>query len=587
MHDPLGLSIGTTGFVAVRAGQPPVRRRAQLSLCAHQPAQLGTAAERGGAETGVLIDGFVERIGEPEPLIAADGSAHRPEALLADAIGAMLDTVSGNTSQLALAVPAHWPPATRQLLAQALHTNAVTRDVTPQLVPDCVAALTALHAERGVATRGVVALLDFGGGGTTISLADAESGFQPIGEIRRYRRLSGNGIDQAILAYILGGNGQDGDAAGFDTAMIGDIARLTEECRRAKEQLSVQTATELVVELPGFRTTIALTRAELEQLIREPLGGVLNELEDLLRCSGIGHADLVALATVGGGAHIPLVGERLAAQHRNRVPVVGSQRPMLAIAVGAALCAAERPGTAKHATAPAMAMSATSAVTTVGAPLRGVEFDEPAPSMPQELAWSQEESHPFDEPVPFTGMPYDDVGTDTRPPSRPVPPHRPATGRRPNRLPQLVLGLAGLMAASGVVGVAYTVMGTAHETAPTQPANSVTVPVAPPSAAPPEPAPVAPPPIVASSTNPPEPAPPPVTTTQPPVPTTTTAQPTPTTTTAPPTTTTTTTTTTTAPTTTSEPPTTSTATTTSAPMRTEYLTIPLVPIPIPIQVPGN
>ncbi|PQM44041.1 hypothetical protein C1Y40_05800 [Mycobacterium talmoniae] len=50
----------------------------------------------------------------------------------------------------------------------------------------------------------MIALLDFGGSGTSITLADAGAGFQPIDETRRYAEFSGDRIDDALLAHVMG-----------------------------------------------------------------------------------------------------------------------------------------------------------------------------------------------------------------------------------------------------------------------------------------------------------------------------------------------------------------------------------------------
>ena len=41
------------------------------------------------------------------------------------------------------------------------------------VAPEMAAALTALQADPGLPTRGVIALCDFGGSGTSITLVDA------------------------------------------------------------------------------------------------------------------------------------------------------------------------------------------------------------------------------------------------------------------------------------------------------------------------------------------------------------------------------------------------------------------------------
>lgn len=587
MHDPLGLSIGTTDFVAVRAGNPPVRRRSTLTLFPHRPPQLGSSADRtDGGETGLRINDFVEHVGEREPLIAADGSTHRPELLLVKAIQAMVDA-AGGTSRLAIGVPGRWAPAVQHAVERAVQNDAGLSllEAPAAVVPDSVAALTAVHAEQGVAARGVVALLDFGGGGTSITLADASRGFEPIDATQRCHGFSGNGIDRAILAYIVGSDHAD-DAALAGTAMVADVAELIEQCRQAKERLSTLTATELVVDLPGYRTRIALTQAELEQLAGSAFDHVLVSLKKLLQYNGIDFKDLAAVVTSGGGANLPFITERLSLQRR--VPVISATQPQLAAAVGATLCAAHRAGETRASTLPALAMTATSSAATVGTTLSNAAVDGPGPAEPYGLAWSQEDEWVADEPAPFVGEPGGDDFT-----GRAVPrSRRSGHGRRRQRLMQFALGLAALVATTAVAGLVYTLTGTGRGPAPPRPAGTVTVPAAPAQPAPPvavsPSVPVAPPPPAPEPTT--QAAPPPTaaaeqTSTAPSTTSTPTTTTPPSTTTAPSTTSTP---TTTAPSTIpSEPTTTVPPTTSTVPMRTEYLTIPLVPIPIPIQVPAN
>jgi molecular chaperone DnaK (HSP70) len=69
------------------------------------------------------------------------------------------------------------------------------------VVSDATAALTALRANPGLPTHGVIVLCDFGGSGTSITLADAATDFAPIGETVRYPEFSGDLIDQALLTH--------------------------------------------------------------------------------------------------------------------------------------------------------------------------------------------------------------------------------------------------------------------------------------------------------------------------------------------------------------------------------------------------
>src|SRR5262245_26712847 len=213
MFDPLGLSIGTTNLVAVRHGTPPVTRRAVLTLFLHRPPELGAPrdnpANPNTSDTGTLVSGFVDRLGGSNALVSTDGSTHDPALLLVEALDAMISATGGDvcTSNITIAVPAHWRPEALRALQDALRTDPgfVRSGVPPRLVSDAVTALTALNTDARLPANGVVGLLDFGGGGTSITLTDAASGFTPIADTIRCPEFSGDFIDQALLFHVLDG----------------------------------------------------------------------------------------------------------------------------------------------------------------------------------------------------------------------------------------------------------------------------------------------------------------------------------------------------------------------------------------------
>ncbi len=327
MSDTLGLSIGTTNLVAERTGRGAARRRAVLTLFDHRPPEVGLPSENPNlTEHGMVMWGFVERVGDPIPLIAQDGSAHRGDALTADALESLARAVGAGTppppTRIMIAVPAYWGPAALGALRGALRSkrDLLADGAPPELISDAAAALAALATGPGLPSTGVVALCDFGGNGSTIALADAATGLQPIGEVLRYGDLSGEQIDQAVLNHVLAGLADAGDADPAGTAAVGSLTRLRGECRAAKERLSAETATTIPVELPGSVSDVRVTRAELESLLDQPLAGFLDALGDMLERNRIPVASLSAVATVGGGAAIPLITQRLSEQLR--VPIV-------------------------------------------------------------------------------------------------------------------------------------------------------------------------------------------------------------------------------------------------------------------------
>jgi molecular chaperone DnaK (HSP70) len=153
----------------------------------------------------------------------------------------------------------------------------------------------------------VVVVCDFGGSGTSITLVDADARDGRIGDTFRLGDFSGDLIDQAILRKAVAELGDAGQTDPSGTAMVGSLTRLREGCRLAKHRLSGETATGIAVDLPGQRTSVRLTRTELENLLDEPLAGFLAALDDTLERNGVPAARVSAVATIGGGARIPLL----------------------------------------------------------------------------------------------------------------------------------------------------------------------------------------------------------------------------------------------------------------------------------------
>jgi len=405
----IGLSVGATNLAGTRDGQTAVIRPAEMVL------------------HGQRLTGFVDRVGDPVPLIAPDGATYRSEELLADALGAMAHAVTGGMpmADAAVTVPAHWRPSVVDTLRRNL------RGKLP-VVSDATAALTALRAKPGLPTHGVIVLCDFGGSGTSITLANAARDFSTFGETVRFADFSGDQIDQALLSHVVTGLA-DVDPSG--TAMVGSLVRLRDECRRAKERLSAETATAVVADLPGHRADIRVTRTELEGLMSTPLSEFLATLDETLERYGVPRASVAAVATIGGGARIPLVTQRLS-EHL-RAPVVTTPHPQLTAAEGAALIAHRArvvdTATVMTPTAPAAAASTVALV-----------------ASEQALAWSEDDQI---EEV----LPYSDV-TDSRPEVVFRPQQWQEDPEPPRRSPLVLFGLSAVAATIAAAVFGFTLL---------------------------------------------------------------------------------------------------------------------------------
>ncbi|GAB2997121.1 Hsp70 family protein [Mycobacterium bourgelatii] len=633
MYDPLGLSIGATNLVAACNGKTPVTRRTVLTLYPHCAPKVGTPEQDPElTEPGVLMGGFVERLGDRVPLVSPDGSTHDPALLMVEALDAMVSAVDvdASSAEISIAVPAYWNARTAQALRNGLRTHVgfVRSGMAPRLVPDTVAALTAANSELGMPDGKAVALLDFGGSGTYVTLLETESEFTPISATMRYEDFSGAEIDQALLQHVIDELGHD-DIDPDDTAAVAQLGLLREQCRAAKERLSVDTTTQLLAELRGSSAIIELSRSKLEDLFHDRLTGFIYAFDDMLARSNSTWTDLAALVTVGGGASIPLITERLSVH--TRLPVLTPAEPACAAATGALLLST-RGKEVDFRTRMSLGLVSAHAGSHAGTglielPAGDVMVIDCDAMTDRELAWSQTE-FTGDLPVRFHGDAFNEEGPCWSMRLNVIDRPKEPPWRR-FRVSQLLIGLCAAVAVTAIGGVAVTLTTTEQHHSPRhhpvvpsvapRPSGSVAPNAIPPSAIPPSAVPPSvpselPPPVAESiapppsalpeptSVPPPPPSPPPPSSPPPPVLTTTTAPPLPTTTTTPPPVATTPAPTITTPATTEPPgagqfaaeapsaqepapPPPPTSAPSTVQMTTQWLHVPLLPVPIPVPVP--
>ena len=501
MADGVGLSVGATNLTAVVVGRAAVTRSAVVTLFPNRQLEVGLPGENPRLNTderGLVITDFVDRVGDPVGIVASDGSTHRGEVLLAEALLEMLYQVTngrGTTDPIVVTHPAHWRPATVEALRTAL--SPVREFAGAAVISDATAAVAALHDDPGLPTSGTVAVCDFGGSGTSITLFDAANGGEPIGRTVRYTELSGALIDQAVLTQVLAGMSDAWSVDVTGTSAIGPLSRLRTQCRAAKERLSTTAATSLAAELPGHRSEVRLTRNELDEAIRQPLDDFAGALQETLDRNGA--RGLAAVASAGGGARVPLITTTLS-EHFG-VPVITTPQPELTSAIGGGLHAAR--GTAEEgatalaeAVAPPTAAAAAVAATQMAPEIHG---DELAPGGSSGLAWSEADDVP-DIVAPTDPYDYGGVATtDAMGGPRPQMQFEPETGpyEADKRRTPFGLLIAGLVLVLLAIALAVWFVLRSNESTPSPSSTTVstTAPSAPPtSEAPPPPASEAPPP---------------------------------------------------------------------------------------------
>jgi actin-like ATPase involved in cell morphogenesis len=396
----LGLSIGATNMAAVTADRA-VTRKPVLTLYRQRPPEVGVPSENPKLnEPGLVITDFIDRVGDPGGIAAADNTTHRSETLIADALRALAYTATdGRPLPDAVAVthPAHWEPAAVEAVKVALSRVSEWSGGRLVLLPDSAAALSALHANPGVPDSGIIAVCDFGGSGTTLSLVDAADGYRAVTPAVRHTEFSGDRLDQALLTHLVDDLATGGSFDTSATSAIGSLKQLRTACHYAKERLSSANATALTADVPGYRGEIQLTRADLEDAIRQPLDSFIGFFHDVLQRNGFHLGDLAAVASVGGGASIPFVTRTLSEQ--SGALVISAPRPHLTAAVGAALRAAHGPGDGASAMAPTALGSVSDATTISETPIE--------PAAAPALAWSEADDDSGI--MPLQPGEYDDV----------------------------------------------------------------------------------------------------------------------------------------------------------------------------------
>ncbi|MGW0037790.1 Hsp70 family protein [Gordonia sp. NPDC003376] len=283
----------------------------------------------------MTLSGFIERVGDPVPLTAPDGSAHRPEVLTATAVASVMRAVAPHFAQsppVVVGYPAHWNPQAVDALRGALPEAGVRADV--HLESDLTCALAQLGTLADMPHTGLVAVVDSGASGTSVAVTDPAAG-TVLGDIVRVDEPSGDDLDHAVMRFVLSEVVDDPAVlANPDANLTAALTALRRRCRAAKEELSRATVTMVDVDLPVYRGDVRITRTEFEDLLADPLSRLGPAIREAVDRAGRATTDLTAIAAIGGGASIGLLTQQLSGEFH--VPVLTERDPASTVARGAA-----------------------------------------------------------------------------------------------------------------------------------------------------------------------------------------------------------------------------------------------------------
>lgn len=322
----LGISIGSATLVAVSDGSTGETQQVRL------PSALQL-------DDGSVITGFVERVGDPIPILAADGTEYRGEDLAATAVGALVGQAGGDEGPtVVLAHPVAWNRHTARTMESALD-DAGVHGAT--LVTEPAAVMAWLAASGTVVNDGLTVVYDLGARSLDVTMMSTTGGRSEIfGKPLRSEDIGGDEFDHLVTVHLLDAVSDHFAALDpFAPQTIEALETLREHARAAKEELSTETETVARVALPGAVSDVRLVRSELEDLIRPALTESVALVRESLRSAGVESSDVNQVVLAGGSSSIPLVAELLSAELR--VPVIADADPASCAASGAATLATE------------------------------------------------------------------------------------------------------------------------------------------------------------------------------------------------------------------------------------------------------
>ena len=310
----LGIDLGTTNLVAaisvdgapaqlVGLGTHAPQTRSVLYLGEDGRFLVGDAAAAHETDdpSRLIIDPR-RQLGTDKTLVVG-GEEVTPEQATAAALSFVRDRAiaqqGGPPAETVLTHPAHWSEYQLECFDRAIAAadlGRVRRSTEAE-------AAAATYAVRNAWPEGArVAVYDLGGGSCEVTVLErTPTGPRPLGGGEGAEHPSGADFDEAVLRLVLGGLGDRGRDLKSDNAEArARLAEVRRQCTAAKETLSTAAEAAVTVSLPGYTTTVRLSRREFESLIRPALRDSITMTARVLRGADQPANELAAIVLVGG-----------------------------------------------------------------------------------------------------------------------------------------------------------------------------------------------------------------------------------------------------------------------------------------------
>jgi molecular chaperone DnaK len=296
-------------------------------------------------ENGVQL--IKRAMGTEFPLLIRD-QRHTPESVSALILRQLVTAATGTsglsgasgTVSAVITVPAYFGLGEREATYQAGLIAGI--DVL-ELLDEPVAAA----AHYGLTTGGdrTVLVYDLGGGTFDTTVLRISGGAVQVLATDGHHSLGGADVDQRLIDVLFERLGDqlmpdELDSILDDKKMLGELVL---EAEAAKKDLSSRTSRPVIVRTPAGRTTVTITRSDLDAACGDLFDATAEIIERVLRTAELdGGRDVDDVIMVGGSSRIPMLAQRLTTM-LGQAPRLTD--PDLAVAKGAALRAHHLAGT--------------------------------------------------------------------------------------------------------------------------------------------------------------------------------------------------------------------------------------------------
>jgi molecular chaperone DnaK len=271
------------------------------------------------------------------------GQQHTPESVSALILRQLVTAATGadgSAVSAVITVPAYFGLAEREATYQA---GVIAGLDVLELLDEPVAAA----AHYGLTSGGdrTVLVYDLGGGTFDTTVLRISGGAVRVLATDGHSSLGGADIDQRLFDVLLDRLGDQLSADEIEEVTDDKtmLAELVLETEAAKKDLSARTSRQVVVRTPAGRTSVTVTRADLDAACGDLFDTTAEIIARVLGAAGLdGGRGIDDVIMVGGSSRIPLLSPRLAAM-LGKTPRLSD--PDLAVAKGAALRAHHLAGT--------------------------------------------------------------------------------------------------------------------------------------------------------------------------------------------------------------------------------------------------